>query len=324
MINRILSVRETGKHHRIAGKPSQDQSNICRSGGKLLLSAADGHGGKMYTRSSMGARLALYACRKVLLEQDLPVQERAAAVKALFDHLVERELERFPPAEDELDGLNGSPACFLYGTTVIAVLAEKEHTFALHLGDGELYIYGPDGRAFPALPQDPRCFGGGTSSLVTADAVQHMRWAQWDVPAAAVLLHTDGFSPSRPPFALLRLLSEGKDRIPEEILATGRHTDDLTLVAACDADAAASGCFLEGVRTEEDQWNCRVLYEQAERRRRELAEFLRLALHKLETTPAGASREQFLRLTQEYFTEYKALDKLLHTSSLHAVRSGNT
>lgn len=218
MADHIVHIfQRTGAAHRFC----QDRYRVIRHGDRLVLAAADGHGGRPYVRSSLGARIACAAAEAALTGQ-LDPAEIPAAIKDRYDALVARHLALRPLEGWELERLGDRPPAEAYGTTLLAALITPTRTGLVQLGDGDLHALGFDGAFLPGLAGDDNCRGNLTTSLANSrdHVLARFRTAWYEHPAAAVVMFTDGCdggllqaveavaAPSGPEQELHRLLRE--------------------------------------------------------------------------------------------------------------------
>lgn len=190
----------------------------------LVLAVADGHGGAAYTRSHIGAAIAVRTALRVLAQDLLPRlvtgDERLELlqVKRLCDEwlprvlvrrwqaVVRRYARRFPVAAADPNGDRPSPGpedlaqLTPFGATVVAALLTPDFHLYLQLGDGDILTVAEDGTVSrPLLPVDDRLLGNETTSLCSPDAAHSVRLAFQPVmgePPGLILLSTDGYANS--------------------------------------------------------------------------------------------------------------------------------
>lgn len=274
--------QRTGSAHRHC----QDRYRVVSDGDHLILAVADGHGGRPYVRSGLGARMACAAAVEVLLNCPDPARI-PGAIKDCYDGLVTRHLALRPLVDWELERLGDRPPAEAYGTTLLAALLGPDSTGLFQVGDGELYALDPHGDFFPALPEDTACVGNLTTSLASgrAHVLARFRSAWFCGPAVALLLFTDGCGGGLLRAACALADPEGPEEQLRELFRETAHGDDQTLLLFCspvtEGEDFRAGLAENICRMEEK----RRLQRQMRRDRAEYAElrsYLRLALRKAE------------------------------------------
>lgn len=224
-----LAVSVPGALHKRAARPNQDACLVWPSGGAgppLVLAVADGHGGPTYTRSHVGARMAVETAVHVLghellaaiskeadealvearrlcreqLPQVLVRQWKERVEEYTRDHpFCPEEGEAIPPPQPD-SRLSNDPLLVPYGSTLVAALLTQRFHIYVQLGDGDILVVGQDGVVSrPPLPEDPRLLANETTSLCNKEAWRNVRLhfqPILDAPPALVLLATDGYANS--------------------------------------------------------------------------------------------------------------------------------
>ena len=225
---------------------SQDRSRFECHEGRQILVIADGHGGKPYCRSAVGAWQACQAALDVL-KSDEDISTAPGAIKKRYDERVARHLKSLELKPDELERLQGRPAEQAYGTTLLAVRLE-DCAEVFQLGDGEIYLFDAQGQLLPPLPDDKNCHGRFTSSMCYAreSAIQNFRSARYDHPAA-VLMFTDGCEGGFQRAArALTDLEHLEEEMNQMLRATARG-DDQTCLLAVDSAIVEGEAFQTGL-----------------------------------------------------------------------------
>ncbi len=300
-----------GTSHRF----NQDRFRVWRSEDRLILTIADGHGGKPYTRSGLGAR---FACEIAtgLLRTDIAPCDFPAALKQRWDDSVRKHLA-FHPLEDwELQRARGLPPQSVYGTTFLAAVLKADRATIYQLGDGDTYIINPDGNLFSNIP-DPACCGNLTISLCQSPdtILRHFRIMDQPGPAGAVMLHSDGCEG-----ALLRALPgllhrDSTDAYLEQMLTLTDHGDDQTFLLAYHRDLTDSDVF----RTNLSNQICSMHRENRRRRQQQkdseeytrLKAFLNKALIKANSMVDNTARDAYKLSLQPSILRFLELQKLL-------------
>lgn len=263
----------------------QDRYRALRLEDRLILVVADGHGGRPYTRSALGADFGCSAAVAALREEveggDIP-----AAIKDRYDAMVAEHLACHPLEDDELERVGDLPHPVVYGTTLLAAVLTLDSTELYQLGDGEIHILKADGTFFPALPDDDGCRGNMTTSLANNRefALSHFRHARYQEPTAALMMFSDGCDGgllraaaglAEPPALLAHL---------ENMLHRTNHGDDQTFLLTYDPGIVEKDSFREGLSAA-----LQTMRAEAKRRKREqrdweeykrLCSYLNLALRK--------------------------------------------
>ena len=197
-----------GAAHRRKGVVCQDASRVAtlrgRQGASLqVLLVADGHGGRHYSRSDVGSRLA---CDQALAAvaaalEHTPLDDRSAWLALLCQGLPITIQERWgdavqahwqqQPAETPFD-------LSLYGTTLGVLLLAPDWWGCTGLGDWDLAQVGAGGPALVSEEVLPASAGEATASLCQPDAASlwPSRARLEPLPAAgppfSLVLSTDG------------------------------------------------------------------------------------------------------------------------------------
>jgi serine/threonine protein phosphatase PrpC len=218
-----------GASHIRAHRPNQDALRWWPrrgDGSTLILAVSDGHGGDRYTRSHVGAGIAVRTAVQVLSRDLLDLYRENAAepdlsqIKGMceewlpkvivrrWQERVQRHLRRYPLLPNEqthwfpqtTSSSKPDHGLRAYGATLIALLLTSRFHLYLQLGDGDILTIGADGRVSrPPLAADERLLGNDTTSLCMADAWRNLRLYFQPLvapPPALILLATDGYANS--------------------------------------------------------------------------------------------------------------------------------
>ncbi|SFC44872.1 Serine/threonine protein phosphatase PrpC [Nocardioides terrae] len=214
---RAASASERGSSHR-DGTPNQDAVGFTRAvdadGDEVWLAAvSDGHGGRRYVRSDIGARLAVRCALDVLCEvvpdpswltvgamdgllRDAMPRVVDAWRLAVLADLAERPFTDLEAERAGADALDTEPL-LAYGATLIAAVIGSAAIAVAQIGDGDVLVRA-SGFAMRPVPGDDRLVAGETTSLCLESAVSDFRFAT--LPASAepdlVLLASDGYGNS--------------------------------------------------------------------------------------------------------------------------------
>lgn len=249
---KIFKSMVIGDDHVAANKPCQDRYLIEEADDRLILAVADGHGGRFYCRSDVGARFACESAVEILRDKTISWESVPAHIKDLYDRKVEAHLLEKPLTDDELILVNGQPDQVAYGSTLLAVCITPEGIFRAQVGDGEMHVVTTEGGFLKDLAEDSRCVGFFTTSLVSPFAANQFRSSFDPTTPAVAILYTDGYlSNSIRPWELLDMWKTFPAEIPQEALTAGNRGDDQTVLVAIRTEAVETSTFQEGyTRTE--------------------------------------------------------------------------
>ena len=196
-----------GASHERNGLPNQDA--ICwlpasGRGSSVVLTCADGHGSARYSRSHIGAALAVEKAAQ-LTDEFLRNQNNVDNL-SLIKHATEEWLPRAlvrrwteAVAEhlktDPLPGDNPDSS-IAYGATLLVAAVTERFVLYLQLGDGEILSVSESGDVSQPLIKDERLFGNETTSLCAPEAWRDFRVSFQPLtqsPPALILLSTDGY-----------------------------------------------------------------------------------------------------------------------------------
>jgi serine/threonine protein phosphatase PrpC len=208
-----------GYSHLASGKPCQDASYAASNDHYAVAIVSDGHGGEAYSRSDVGAQMALHAARYVIDNNPLTSWHDPSIRPALFDELVRtwRDLVTEHDSsthDDDMDITHvfdlvpptRSPEITMrYGCTLMLACVHPNGWFAFQIGDGKCVAIHPLAQTGdPAqltsepVPADARCFLNQTTSLCDADAAAEFRFCGGDRDSTpvAIFLGSDGIDDS--------------------------------------------------------------------------------------------------------------------------------
>jgi serine/threonine protein phosphatase PrpC len=208
-----------GYSHLASGKPCQDASYAASNDHYAVAIVSDGHGGEAYSRSDVGAQMALHAARYVIDNNPLTSWHDPYIRPALFDELVRTWVDLVTEHDssthdDDTDITHvfdlvpptRSPEITMrYGCTLMLACVHPNGWFAFQIGDGKcvaIHPLAPTGD--PAqltsepIPNDERCFLNQTTSLCDADAAAEFRFCGGDRDSTpvAIFLGSDGIDDS--------------------------------------------------------------------------------------------------------------------------------
>ena len=212
-----------GASHERSGMPNQDAIGWLPgsgAGSSVVLAVADGHGSARYSRSDVGASLAVATATQLIHEfltgqadaDNLSLTKRAAeewlprALVRAWLAAVSEHLKANPLSEIELDALargnNDSSQSLVekltiaYGATLLVAAVANTFVLYLQLGDGEILTVTDRGEVSTPLAKDDRLFANETTSLCAPDAWRDFRVGFQPIThaqPALILLATDGY-----------------------------------------------------------------------------------------------------------------------------------
>lgn len=265
---RCRCLRRTGSSHRFC----QDRFQIWVGEDRLILTTADGHGGRPYTRSGLGARIACAEAVK-LLRGGIDPAYLPPALKTRFDYMTRKHLAQHPLEDWERERLDGRPEEVAYGATFLAAVLTAEDAWLFQLGDGDIHALDTDGNFLPPLAADEDCRGNLTTSLVNErdHLADRFRVMHYDRPVGAVFLYTDGCEGALiPAMDALSCQPELNARL-EKLLEQTSRGDDQTFLLALNTGAAETEGFRENL--ERNLEALRTLETRRRKRRRILREY---------------------------------------------------
>jgi hypothetical protein len=183
------------------------------SGSPLVVSVSDGHGGSRYTRSDIGARLAVKTSTRLIHSfavrhkdaGNLSLTKRAAeewlprAVSRAWLDAVKEHLNQ-SPLPDRADGATSDhdqeDYAISYGATLIATAVTNNFLLFLQIGDGDILTLSDDFEVTRPMPRDERLLANETTSLCGVDAWRDFRVVFQPITnsrPALILLATDGY-----------------------------------------------------------------------------------------------------------------------------------
>ena len=215
---RFIGQSVRGAAHERQGLPNQDAIAWLPksgSGSPLVVAVSDGHGSARYTRSHIGARLAVKTSTRLIHSfvvrhkdaANLSLTKRTAeewlpqALSRAWLDAVNGHLDRNPLSQNELDGLtakrdDGEDHAIAYGTTLVGVAVTNAFVIYLQIGDGEILTVTDAGEVTRPVPRDDRLLANETTSLCAIDAWRDFRVAFQPITnsrPSLILLATDGY-----------------------------------------------------------------------------------------------------------------------------------
>lgn len=251
--------------------PCQDFSACYHDEERTIITACDGHGGKIYVRSNVGSKYASNAVISTLQGVDKALFYRYTRqeicdklrlqILCEWNALVERHLSKKSLSRYELVDLDEDQRFKLkknpekaYGTTLQGAMIYGNKLICVALGDGGVFLT-RRGQIAPAFEEDEETVANLTYSMCQEDAYEHLRVEIFDFSALdGVLLCTDGvinpyqnLGNFQEKFVkpICMKLQEGKQsEIDEFITAMGERIglgDDVSLALAMKTDVSLRG-----------------------------------------------------------------------------------
>jgi serine/threonine protein phosphatase PrpC len=198
-----------GAAHERNGLPNQDAIRWLPPvgrGSSVVLAAADGHGSARYSRSHVGAALAVEKAA-LLVDEFLGSQANVDNLSLIKDateewlpralvrewsEAVAEHLQTDPLSPGELD----AESLVAYGATLLVAAVTERFVLYLQLGDGEILSVSDSGEVVRPLVKDERLFGNETTSLCAPEAWRDFRVSFQPLTQsrpALILLSTDGY-----------------------------------------------------------------------------------------------------------------------------------
>ena len=186
----IFNKTSIGYAHINSNMICQDYSDSYVCDDFIILTACDGHGGKIYIRSDVGAKLASQAIIDVVKNigkekiKNLIEKENLDRFKleliCKWNELIEKHYSDNPFTEEELNILNESQKFVLlnhfvtaYGTTLNAAILTEEHLICIQIGDGGIFLV-KDNDVEEAIKDNNENIANLTFSLCGDDAYSHL------------------------------------------------------------------------------------------------------------------------------------------------------
>ena len=229
----IVSGSVPGAMHERSGTPNQDALSWWSAEGErplAVLCIADGHGGKEYTRSHIGARRAVKEAQMFLVSEVMPrILDRDALENltrfkrhfneqmpkllvnrwraSIYEHASDipfsKEETSHPKDEAEAQPNTTRPDTSVeqrYGATLLAALLTPELHLYIQLGDGDVLTLTAEGDVVrPPFPVDSHLLANHTTSLCSKNAWRYVRVHFQPIverPPVFVMLATDGYANS--------------------------------------------------------------------------------------------------------------------------------
>ena len=200
-----------GYSHLRSGKICQDFSASYHDEERTIVTACDGHGGRLYVRSHLGSKFASKAIMQVFSELKGSDFHRYTAgeiaeklrlqILCAWNGMVERGCSEEPIRRKECRLLSEQEEMQLklnsakaYGTTLNGVMVLGDKLVCASLGDGGIFLLRGE-EILPAFPEpdEEETVANITYSMCQEDAYKHLKTAIFDVSEVdGALLCTDG------------------------------------------------------------------------------------------------------------------------------------
>lgn len=208
---RIFAKSSRGYSHIQKNKPCQDYSAMYLDNQRALITACDGHGGKVYVRSNDGAQYASNALLNALSSitpsflkkyKKEDIEEKIKLIILCdWNKQVEEGISFRPLYKKELEGLNEDEICYLktnpsraYGTTLSGAVLIKNTLIVVSIGDTECLLI-KQGKIEKVFNNDDDPAGNITYSMCQEDAFKYMRVRILDFrPYDGIIIGTDGLT----------------------------------------------------------------------------------------------------------------------------------
>ena len=216
-----------GKKYFERDLPCQDSSSTLEFDNVQAIAVADGHGGKDYFRSDIGAKLAVEVafeqikifCNELTaterfaesgiknFELRLWEEWRKAVVKNWAENPVRDDEPRWQTVSDKYKARFTSDEKYIpvaYGTTLICAVSIGSQVLVVQIGDGSCIMLQRNGEFKAPVPPDNENFANVTTSLCDDDAFKKFRHVvlncEDDSPLSpvAIFLSTDGLDDCYP------------------------------------------------------------------------------------------------------------------------------
>ena len=191
-----------GAVHERNGLPNQDAIYWLPASGEgsyIVLAVADGHGSARYSRSHIGAALAVESATHLVHEFINSQADSLSLIKDATEDWLPRALVR-KWVEVVTEHFNADPldeeSVVAYGATLLVAAVTERFALYLQLGDGEILTVSESGEVTRPLTKDDRLFGNETTSLCAPDAWRDFRVSFQPFvhsSPALILLSTDGY-----------------------------------------------------------------------------------------------------------------------------------
>ena len=199
-----------GYSHLKSGKVCQDFSASYHDESRTIVTACDGHGGKLYVRSQLGSKFASDALMHVFsgvqptdfrrYSEGEIVEKLRLQILCAWNGMVERHYAQEPVRRKETRLLSEQEALQLklnpakaYGTTLNGAMILEDKLLCASIGDGGIYLLRGQ-EIMPAFPEEgEETVANITYSMCQEDAYKYLQTAIFPLSQLdGVILCTDG------------------------------------------------------------------------------------------------------------------------------------
>lgn len=206
----VFNKSARGYQHKSDDIPCQDFSASYVDNDRIIITCADGHGGKIYLRSQDGSKVSSNAAlfvlsnissfdvsrgsQEILNRIKLEILcEWNAMVEALLAARPIRKSETINLTPDQIDSIKENKSR-VYGSTLTGALVFKNKLLVIGIGDTEVIGF-KDGEIRKLIADESAPVGNITYSMCQEDAYDHINVAMYDwKDFDGVLLCTDGLT----------------------------------------------------------------------------------------------------------------------------------
>lgn len=214
MKDKSFNISIEGASHIKNNKECQDASFSYNDDKCAIAIVCDGHGGKDYIRSKIGADIAcsvteknIKAFIKDINPSDLKKNTRKLIVNleaSIINDWNDEVLSHYKSnsfLEEELMGvsnriktryLKGEAIENAYGTTLIATVKTEDYWFGIHIGDGKCVVVNGNSEFSQPIPWDDKCFLNSTTSICDSFAINNFRYFYSEDLPVAIFIASDG------------------------------------------------------------------------------------------------------------------------------------
>ena len=204
--NSFITASARGANHELSGTCCQDAAvtgeGSFRGYPYLFMAVADGHGNAKCTHSERGSALAVHSAGQIVLQFIMAASGNSKSRDKCFQSLVRsrlrdvwlsRILESWPSRNLPTNVVKR------HGTTLLIALIYRERIYLAQLGDGDICVLDPAGKAFFLIEPETGPVENITASLSGSATEDQWKFASIPVRKAGFLiLSTDGLINSCP------------------------------------------------------------------------------------------------------------------------------
>lgn len=188
----VINTTVTGASHIESGKGCQDYSMTWqnRYSNIIIAAVSDGHGGKEFVNSALGARIACTVTVETLKEvamtiKSIPLGKGHSIIQPILRSIIARW-------NSAIASIKNTDSVKTYGCTLIAYLQCREYWIGIQIGDGKFVTLNQDGIWSQPIPWDDKCILNYTTSMCDDVAIDEFRIAIGHIAPTAVFLSSDG------------------------------------------------------------------------------------------------------------------------------------